>query len=38
MYVDEVTRGLTEKTGEPVIVKETAATALVDGNNIPGHH
>ena len=37
MYIDEVNRGLTEKSGDgPKVLKETAATAWVDGNNIPG--
>ncbi len=37
MYIDEVKKGLTEKGGNgPQVLKETVATAWVDGNNIPG--
>lgn len=36
MYVTDVTSGTTDKEGEPKIIKETVATALVDGNNILG--
>ena len=37
MYVTDVTSGTTEKKGTPKILKETVATALVDGNNILGN-
>ena len=38
MYINEVKSGMTS-TGqgvEPTVVKETVATALVDGNNLLG--
>ena len=37
MYVTDVTSGTTEKKGTPQILKQTVATALVDGNNILGN-
>ena len=36
MYVDDVKSGTTAKDGEPVILKEMAGTAWVDGNNVLG--
>lgn len=36
MYVTDVTTKTTATTGCPTIVKETVATALVDGNNVLG--
>ena len=36
MYLVDITSGTTAKLGEPKIVKETVATALVDGNNVLG--
>ena len=36
MYVNDVLSGITEKNGQPEIVKETAATACVQGNNLLG--
>ncbi|KAJ8252626.1 hypothetical protein COCON_G00219380 [Conger conger] len=36
MYVKDVQSGICEKDGEPVIVKESAATALVNGQNLLG--
>ena len=36
MYLLDITSGTTAKQGEPKIIKETVATALVDGNNVLG--
>ncbi|CAL8359118.1 unnamed protein product [Lota lota] len=36
MYVKDVESGICSKEGEPVVEKETAATALVDGRNLLG--
>lgn len=36
MYVKDVLSGATVCDTEPVIVKETPSTALVDGNNLLG--
>lgn len=36
MYVKDVRMGICAKDGEPVLEKETAATALVDGKNLLG--
>ena len=37
MYIEDIRSGLTEKAGEhPKILKETVATAWVDGNNGSG--
>ena len=36
MYVRDIQTGITVSDKEPEIVKETAATAFVDGNNVLG--
>ncbi|XP_030845393.1 uncharacterized protein LOC577523 isoform X1 [Strongylocentrotus purpuratus] len=36
MYVKDIKSGITEKEGEPSILKELAGTAWVDGNNLLG--
>lgn len=36
MYVKDVLSGITVCDKEPVIVRETPATGLVDGNNLLG--
>ncbi|KAJ8343219.1 hypothetical protein SKAU_G00305480 [Synaphobranchus kaupii] len=36
MYVKDIQSGICAKEGEPTIVKESAATALVNGNNLLG--
>ena len=36
MYVKDIESGICSKEGEPVVEKETAATALVDGRNLLG--
>lgn len=36
MYVKDVKTGICAKDGEPVVEKESAATALVDGRNLLG--
>ncbi len=36
MYVKDIQTGICAKDGEPVVEKETAATALVDGKNLLG--
>ncbi len=36
MYVKDIQTGICAKDGEPVVVKESAATALVDGKNLLG--
>ncbi|XP_036391576.1 uncharacterized oxidoreductase YjmC-like [Megalops cyprinoides] len=36
MYVKDIQTGICAKDGEPAIVKESAATALVNGNNLLG--
>lgn len=36
MYVDDLESGRMVSNEEPSIVKETTATALVDGNNVSG--
>lgn len=35
-YVSDIKSGRTNTIGEPVILKESPATALVDGNNLLG--
>lgn len=36
MYVKDIESGICAKDGEPVVEKESAATALVDGKNLLG--
>lgn len=36
LYVKETQAGVCAKEGEPVVEKESAATALVNGNNVLG--
>lgn len=36
MYVKDVQSGICAKDGEPVVEKESAATALVEGKNLLG--
>lgn len=36
MYVKDIQTGICAKDGEPVVEKESAATALVDGKNLLG--
>nr|XP_020476896.1 uncharacterized protein LOC109972411 [Monopterus albus] len=36
MYVKDIQTGICETSGEPVVEKESAATALVDGKNLLG--
>ena len=36
MYVKDLKSGITNAEGEPQVEKETAATALVNGNNLLG--
>lgn len=36
MYVRDIKEGTTSSSSEPVILKESPATALVDGNNLLG--
>ena len=36
MYVRDKETGITEKNTEPITMKETAATALVNGQNVLG--
>ncbi|XP_066557161.1 uncharacterized oxidoreductase YjmC isoform X2 [Amia ocellicauda] len=36
MYVKDIQTGICSKDGEPIIEKETVATALVNGNNLLG--
>ncbi|XP_071494760.1 uncharacterized oxidoreductase YjmC-like [Diadema antillarum] len=36
MYVNDVEGGMTEKDGQPVVLKEMAGTAWVDGRNLLG--
>ncbi|XP_067358244.1 uncharacterized oxidoreductase YjmC-like isoform X1 [Channa argus] len=36
MYVKDIQTGICEKYGEPLVEKESAATALVDGKNLLG--
>lgn len=36
MYVKDIQSGICAKEGEPVVEKESAATALVDGKNLLG--
>lgn len=36
MYVKDIKSGICAKDGEPVVEKESAATALVDGKNLLG--
>lgn len=36
MYVKDIKTGICAKDGEPVVEKESAATALVDGRNLLG--
>ncbi|KAH7936829.1 hypothetical protein HPB49_005675 [Dermacentor silvarum] len=35
-YVTDIQKGACERSGEPVVIKEFAATALVDGKNLLG--
>ena len=37
LYVKDVTSGATANQGKPSILKETAASALVNGNNLLGN-
>lgn len=36
MYMRDIENGVTQARGEPSLEKDFAATALVDGNNLPG--
>lgn len=36
MYVNDVKSGTTAKDGQPIVLKEKGATALVDGQNLLG--
>lgn len=36
IYVNDLKSGIVEKDGQPVTIKESAATALVDGKNSLG--
>lgn len=36
MYVRDIKLGTTKWDGEPIILKDLGATALVDGNNLLG--
>lgn len=36
MYVKDIQTGICAKDGEPVVEKESSATALVDGKNLLG--
>ncbi|XP_075998283.1 putative oxidoreductase YjmC isoform X2 [Genypterus blacodes] len=36
MYVKDIQSGICDKTGDPVVEKESPATALVDGKNVLG--
>jgi hypothetical protein len=36
MYVRDIKAGSTNSKDEPIILKDTGATALVDGNNLLG--
>lgn len=36
MYVKDINEGICAKDGEPVVEKESPATALVDGRNLLG--
>lgn len=36
MYITDIQKGVCERSGEPVVAKETVATALVDGKNLLG--
>lgn len=36
MYIADIQKGVCERSGEPVVAKETVATALVDGKNLLG--
>lgn len=36
MYVRDVKMGTTNRSGQPTVLKESGATALVDGNNLLG--
>lgn len=36
MYMRDIESGVTQARGEPSLDKDFAATALVNGNNLPG--
>lgn len=36
MYMRDIESGVTQARGEPSLEKDFAATALVNGNNLPG--
>ena len=36
MYIDDIKSGVIASTGEPEIVRQSPATAYVDGNNLLG--
>lgn len=36
MYVRDIKMGSTNHDGKPIVLKESGATALVDGNNLLG--
>lgn len=38
MYIRDVKAGTTHSQGEPIILKNLGATALVDGNNLLGNN
>ena len=38
MYVRDIKAGTTNRIGEPSVIKESGATALVDGNNLLGDY
>lgn len=38
MYVRDIKAGTTNRNGEPSVIKESGATALVDGNNLLGDY
>lgn len=37
MYVRDVKCGTTKGSGEPIVLKDLGATALIDGNNLLGN-
>ena len=36
MYVNDISSGVTKSDSEPKVIKETAATAYIDGQNLLG--
>ena len=36
MYVRDIETGITERDKDPVVIKETQATAYIDGQNVLG--